>query len=147
MNSPKKDVELSKAVLNITTYKSHPSNDFAEIRQQVAVDITELLREYGIDSICQVQGVSAVEHGEMVEGYEALSMLPTVTEPQVSCLEKKICDIIDAAIVNDKQGKAIKKLIGEEFDDFKFDLWDDLKQCDFVKEYVDKLFDEELSKH
>ena len=138
MDSPKK-AELSKAVLNISTYKPHPSNEFAEMRQYTSIDITDLLRENGIDEICQVNGVSAIE------GDEGLLMLPTFTSPEVCLLEKKISDVVDAAIVNEKQGKAIKRLIAKEFQEFIDEHRDPIKKCDFVKKYVDDLFEKELN--
>ena len=138
MNSPKKALEFSKAVLNVSTYKPHPGNELAEMQQYTSIDITDLLRENGVDEICQVNGVSAIE------GEEGLVMLPTFTNPEISLLAKKISDIIDAAIVNEKQGKAIKRLVNAEFDDFISDHWAPIKKCDFVKEYVDELFKEEL---
>lgn len=138
MNSPKKAVEFSKAVLNVSTYKPHPGNEFAEMRQYASIDIADLLRENGVDEICQVNGVSAIE------GKDGLVTLPTFTNPEMCLLEKKISDIIDAAIVNEKQGKAIKKLIAKEFQEFIDGHWEPIKGCDFVKEYVDGLFEEEL---
>ena len=140
MNSPKKAIEFSKAVLNVSTYKQHPSNEFAETRQYTSIDITDLLRKNGVDEICQVNGVSAIE------GEEGLVPLPTFTEPEMSLLEKKVSDVIDAAIVNEKQGKAIKKLIAKEFQDFIDEHWEPIKECDFSKDYVDELFEKALDK-
>lgn len=137
MDSPKK-AELFKAVLDVTTYKPHPGNEYADVGQYTSIDITDLLRENGVDEICQVNGVSAIE------GKEGLVTLPTFTNPEICLLEKKISDVVDAAIVNEKQGKAIKKLIAKEFQDFIDEHWDPIKKCDFVKEYVDELFKEEL---
>ena len=137
MNSPKK-AQLSKAVLNVSTYKPHPSNELAEMRQYTSIDITDLLRKNGIDEICQVNGVSATE------GEEGLLMLPTFTNPEICLLEKKIYDVIDAAIVNEKQGKAIKKLIAKEFQEFIDEHWEPIKECSFAKEYIDELFSKEM---
>lgn len=137
MDSPKK-AELFKAVLDVTTYKPHPGNEYADVGQYVSIDITDLLEKNGVDEICQVNGVSAIE------GKEGLVTLPTFTNPEICLLEKKISDVVDAAIVNEKQGKAIKKLIAKEFQDFIDEHWDPIKKCDFVKEYVDELFKEEL---
>lgn len=138
MNSPKKAVEFSKAVLNVSTYKPHPGNEFAEMRQYASIDITDLLRENGVDEICQVNGVSAIE------GEEGLVALPAFTNPEIYLLEEKISDVVDAAIVNEKQGKAIKRLIAKEFQEFIDEHWEPIKGCDFVKEYVDGLLEEEL---
>ena len=143
MSSPKKAVELSKAVLNLTTYKAYPGNDFADVQQYVTVDITDLLKKNGVDSIYQVNGVSAIESGDMVEDGETLSILPTFAGPQIYLLNKEVLDVIDAAIVNEKQAKAIKKLIGQKFEDFMDEHWDPIRECKFTKESYDKLFDEE----
>ena len=140
MNSPKKAIEFSKAVLNVSTYKQHPSNDFDEMRQYTSIDITDLLRKNGVDEICQVNGVSAIE------GKEGLLMLPTFTNPEICLLEKKISDVVDAAIVNEKQGKAIKKLIAKEFQEFIDEHGEPIRECDFTKDYVDKIFEEEMKK-
>lgn len=138
MNSPKKAIEFSKAVLNVSTYKQHPNNETVEMRQHASIDITDLLRENGIDEICQVNGVSAVE------GEEGLVALPTFTNPEICLLEKKISDVVDAAIVNEKQGKAIKKLIAKEFQEFIDEHWEPIKGCDFVKEYIGELISKEM---
>lgn len=139
MDSPKKAVEFSKAVLNVSTYKPHLSNEYADVGQCVSIDITDLLEKNGVDEICQVNGVSAIE------GEEGLLILPTFTSPEICLLEKKISDVIDAAIVNEKQGKAIKKLIAKEFQEFIDEHWDPIKKCSFVKKYVDDLFEKELN--
>ena len=135
MDSPKKAVQLSKAVLNVTTYKTHPSNEFAEMRQYTSIDITDLLRENGIDGIYQVNGVSAIE------GEEGLVTLPAFTNPEICLLEEKISDVVDAAIVNEKQGKAVKQLIAKEFQEFIDEHWEPIKGCSFGKEYIDELFE------
>lgn len=140
MNGPKKAIEFSKAVLNVSTYKQHPSNEIEEMRQYTSIDITDLLRKNGVDEICQVNGVSAIE------GEEGLVTLPTFTEPEIGLLEKKVSDVVDAAIVNEKQGKAIKKLIAKEFQDFIDEHWEPIKECSFFKEYVDELFEKALNK-
>ena len=147
MSSPKKAVELSKAVLNLTTYKAHPGNEFADVQQYVTVDITDLLKKNGVDSVYQVDGVSAIESGGMVEDGEVLSMLPTFTDPQIRLLNKEVFDVIDAAIVNEKQSKAIKKLIDQKFEDFISEHWDPIRKCKFTKEYYDRLLDEEMSEN
>lgn len=138
MDSHKKPIEFSKAVLNVSTYKPHPGNEFVEMQQYASIDITDLLRENGIDEICQVNGVSAIE------GEEGLLMLPTFTNPEICLLEKKISDVIDAAIVNEKQGKAIKKLLAKEFQEFIDEHWEPIKKCSFVKDYIDELVSKEM---
>ena len=138
MNSPKKAIEFSKAVLNVTTYEPYPGNEFAEVRQNITIDITDLLRENGVDEICQVNGVSAIE------GEEGLMMLPTFTGAELRLLEKKIHDVIDATIVNDKQGKAIKAIISGEIDKYFTEHWDPITECKFAKDYIDEQISKEI---
>jgi hypothetical protein len=71
-------------------------------------------------------------------------ILPAFTGPEIHLLEEKISDVVDAAIVNEKQGKAIKKLIAKEFREFIDEHWEPIRGCSFVKEYIDGLVDKEM---
>lgn len=149
MSSPKKAVELSKAVLNVTTYTTLPGNDFAEARRDVSIDITDLLKNNGVDSVYQINGVSSIEKDGLTEPETEdgnLNTMLAISGPELSVLEKRVYDVIDAAIVNEKQGKAIRRLIGSKFDDFRSSHWEPIKACEFVKEYYDYLLDKELNK-
>lgn len=112
MDSPKK-AELSKAVLNVTIFKEHPDNDFIGVSQPAVIDITEALNEAGVDSIAQINGVSTI----IEEESPAWTRL-VVDAQELNNLGADIFSIIDAAIVNEKQGKAVKKLMQSKFDAF-----------------------------
>lgn len=146
MNSSKKEESLSKAVLNVSTYKQLPGSDFAEARQCTTIDITDLLKEYDITSAFSVNGVCTVGGPYYPNGDDEneFNFVLTVSEPEVRVLCKNICDFIDVAIVNDKQNKAIKKMIEEEFDDFVGDHWRDIIACPEIKQRFDNLFDEAI---
>ena len=129
MNSPKKE-KLSKAVLNVTTYKTHPENEFIGIPQATSIDITDLLDKNGVDNIAHVNGVSFFEEGE--EGLSPVFTRFVIDESEMDTLSKDIFDIIDAAIVNEKQSKAIKHLVASRFDSFRFKHWEQIRNGDIL---------------
>jgi acyl-CoA synthetase (NDP forming) len=112
MDSPKK-AELSKAVLNVTIFKEHPDNDFIGVSQPAVIDITEALNEAGVDSIAQINGVSMTSEEELPAWTRIV-----IDAQELNNLGADIFGIIDAAIVNEKQGKAVKKLVQSKFDAF-----------------------------
>lgn len=129
MNSPKK-AELSKAVLNVTTYKAHPENEFIGIPQTTSIDITDLLDKNGVDDISQVNGVSFFEEDE--EGVSPVFTRFVIDDDEIDTLSHDIFDIIDAAIVNEKQSKAIKHLVASRFDTLKFKHWEQIRNGDIL---------------
>ena len=129
MDSPKK-AQLSKAVLNVTTYKTHPENEFIGIPQATTIDITDLLDKNGVDHIAQVNGVSFFEEDE--EGLSPVFTRFIIDDAEMDTLSADIFDIIDAAIVNEKQSKAIKHLIASRFDTFKFKHWEQIRNGDIL---------------
>lgn len=145
MDNSKKE-NLSKVVLNVTTYEQHPANKDVEFSKNTAIDITDLLAKYGIYDTFQIKGVSYCEINEtQPEKEHAFGAKFAVSGSEMLSLKKELYGIIDAAIVNDKQGKAIKKLIDDRFDDFSNKHWDPIKQCDFAREYYDKIITQEAS--
>lgn len=146
MNSPKKE-KLSKAVLNVTTYKEDPENNFPPVAQYETIDITDLLKERGITSICSVNGAWSIG-GPYLQGGEEdeLVIEYTVTEVELRALCKRTCDILDVAIVNEKQNKALKKLIEDKFSDFIEEHWTPIQDCSETKSYIDELFEKEMNK-
>lgn len=149
MDSPKKAAELSKAVLNVTTYKPHPDNEFVDLAQFKTIDITNLLEENGIDGIYQINGVSSFGVDLTMSSdpeEEGLFIEYAITEEELTLLEEEVSSIVDAAIVNEKQGKAVKKLIGEKFKAF-LDLHSQpIKECSFVKDCYDKMLGNAMKK-
>ena len=129
MDSPKK-AQLSKAVLNVTTYKTHPENEYIGIPQATSIDITDLLDKNGVDGIVQVNGVSCFEEDE--KGLSPVLTRFVIDDAEIDTLSHDIYDIIDAAIVNEKQSKAIKHLITSRFDTLKFKHWEQIRNGDIL---------------
>ena len=138
MNSSKKET-LSKAVLNVTTYNEDPEGKLPPVARYETIDITDLLRERGITSVCSVHGAWSVGGPYLPGGDEDEFIVEyTVTEPEIRALCKEVSDILDIAIVNEKQSKALKKLIEEKFTDFIDEHWSPIKVCAETKNYMDE---------
>ncbi len=145
MNSSKKEETLSKAVLNVSTYKQLPGSDFAEARQCTTIDITDLLREKDITSVFSVNGICTVGGPYLPGGNEnEFNFELAVSEPEINLLRREMCDIIDVAIVNDKQNKAIKHIIDDKFDKFISEHWEPISECPEVKNHFDEEFEREF---
>lgn len=143
MSSSKKVHELSKAVLNISTLKG-PDGEYLDIPRTYSIDITDFLKKNGINTICKISGITALEEGPITaEGGDIVAQY-VLTSEEANCLEKSVEDIVDAAVVNEKQCKAVKKLISEAFSDTLHDGTESIKSCDIVKSHYDKIFDEVL---
>lgn len=146
MNSPKKD-KLSKAVLNVTTYKEDPEDKFPPVEQYETIDITDLLRERGITSVCSVHGLWSVGGPYLPGGDEDEFVVEyAVTEEELWALYKHVADILDIAIVNEKQNKALKRLIEDKFSDFIEEHWDPIQDCAETKDCVDEALAKSMGK-
>lgn len=123
MDNPKK-ASLPKVVLNVTTYK-----DIGDISVPTAdtIDITDILDEKGVHYSSQINGVS-----DSPESDGPVLSRFVVDERELLSLAEDINGIIDAAIVNEKQGKAIKKLIEERFNHFSFKHWENIRSGDVL---------------
>lgn len=123
MDNPKK-ASLPKVVLNVTTYKQ-----IGDIGVPMAkdIDITDLLDKNGVDFSTQVNGVS-----EFPEDEGPIYSRFVVDESELTSLSNDISGIIDAAIVNEKQGKAIKKLIEDRFNNFSFKHFEKIRNGDII---------------
>ena len=138
MNSPKKE-KLSKAVLNVTTYNEDPEGKLPPVAQYDTIDITDLLKERGITSVCSVHGMWSVGGPYLPNGDENEFIVEyTVTDPELRALCKEVTDILDIAIVNEKQNKALKNLIDSKFADFIDERWSPIKACAETKNYMDE---------
>lgn len=124
MDNSKKD-QLSKVVLNVTTYET--VGDTIGVPVATTIDITDILYEKGVTCSSQINGIS-----DYPDGTDLVSSRFVVGEPELNLLSDEIDEIIDAAIVNEKQGKAIKRLIMGKFDDFKFKHWEQLRKGDIL---------------
>lgn len=119
-----KKAQLPKVVLNVTTYK-----EIGDISVPMAknIDITDILDEEGVSYSTQINGVS-----ELPDGDGVIQSRFVVDEGELLSLSDDISGIIDAAIVNEKQGKAIKKLITNRFDSFRFKHWEQIRNGDIL---------------
>lgn len=124
MDNPKQ-ASLPKVVLNVTTYKE--IGDFS-VPMAKDIDITDILDKEGVNFSSQVNGVSQ----QRQDGEGVVSSRFVVDEAELLALSSDISGIIDAAIVNEKQGKAIKKLIKDRFDHFSFKHWENIRSGDIM---------------
>ena len=119
-----KQAQLPKVILNVTVDKS-----IGDIEVPIAakIDITDILDEKGVHFATQINGVSEEpkKEGPIFSRF-------VVDEQELSRLAADINGIIDAAIVNEKQGKAIRNLIASRFDTFKFKRWEQIRNGDFL---------------
>lgn len=123
MDNPKQ-ASLPKVVLNVTTYEE--VGDIS-IPMAKSIDITDILDKEGVNFLFQVNGVSEHPDGEGVVHSRFV-----VDEQELVSLSSDISGIIDAAIVNEKQGKAIKKLIEDRFRQFSFKHWENIRNGDIM---------------
>lgn len=123
MDNPKQ-AQLPKVVLNVTTYK-----DLGDISVPMVskVDITDILDKNGVSYSSQINGISdvPVSEGPVFSRF-------VIDEQELVFLSDDINGIIDAAIVNEKQSKAIKKLIKDRFDHFSFRHWENIRNGDII---------------
>ena len=124
MDNPKK-ASLPKVVLNVTTYKEIGNIGIPMAKD---IDITDILDKEGVTFASQINGVS--EHSQ--DGECVVQSRFVVDEDELVSLSSDINGIIDAAIVNEKQGKAIKKLIKDRFDHFSFRHWENIRSGDIM---------------
>ena len=124
MDNPKQ-AQLPKVVLNVTAYKEIGNIGYPMAK---SIDITDILDENGVDFFTQVNGVS--EHSQ--DGECIVRSRFVVDEQELINLSDDINGIIDAAIVNEKQSKAIKKLIKDRFDNFSFKHWEQIRNGDII---------------
>ena len=123
MKSPNQST--AKTFLNVTIFKPLEKNPNIGIPQATQIDITELLKENGVESFYNVNGVS---HCELDKDGE-YGDVPTETrfvldEIYLRGIAKDFDRIIDAAIVNAKQAEAIKDLTHGIIDRVLRNCWD-----------------------
>lgn len=116
-----------KTFLNVTIYKPLEKNPNIGLPQSKTIDITELLKENGVESFYNVNGVSQCDVGETDEyGANVVETRFVLNESDLTKLMDNIFRIIDASIVNQKQSDAVKKLVMGEFDNRKRQCWDNI---------------------
>ena len=123
MKSPNQST--AKTFLNVTIFKPLEKNPNVGLPQPKTIDITELLKENGVESFYNVNGISRCEVGETDEyGANPVETRFVLDEVNLDQLMHNIFRIIDASIVNQKQSDAVKKLVMGEFDNRKRQCWD-----------------------
>lgn len=127
MKSPNQST--AKTFLNVTIFKPLGKNPNIGLPQPKTIDITELLKENGVESFYNVNGISRCEVGETDEyGANPVETRFVLDEVNLDQLMHNIFRIIDASIVNQKQSDAVKKLVMGEFDNRKRQCWDEIAQ-------------------
>ena len=133
MDNSKKE-NLSKVVLNVTTYKPVPGTDF-EHPVSTTVDITDALASVGIDADidnnvpASINGVTQIGTDE----YQTWHTHFVIPEQNLNSLKAEIKSIVTAAIVNTKQLSAVENLIDSKFEEFRFKLWEQIRNGDVKK--------------
>lgn len=113
-----------KTFLNVTIFKPLEKNPNVGLPQSKTIDITELLKENGVESFYNVNGVSRCDVGETGEyGDYPVETRFVLDEANLTKLMENVFRIVDASIVNQKQSDAVKKLVMGEFDSMKRQCW------------------------
>ena len=116
-----------KTFLNVTIFKPLEKNPNVGLPQSKTIDITELLKENGVESFYNVNGISRCDVGEEDEyGANVVETRFVLDEVNLDKLMENVFRIIDASIVNQKQSDAVKKLVMGEFDNRKRQCWDNI---------------------
>lgn len=116
-----------KTFLNVTIFKPLEKNPNVGLPQSKTIDITELLKENGVESFYNVNGISRCDVGEEDEyGANVVETRFVLDEVNLDKLMENVFRIIDASIVNQKQSDAVKKLVMGEFDNKKRQCWDNI---------------------
>jgi len=133
MDNSKKE-NLSKVVLNVTTYKPVPGTGF-DYPVATTVDITDVLASVGIDADiddnvpASINGVTQIGNDEDQTWHTHF----VVPEQNLNSLKAEIKSIVTAAIVNTKQLSAVEVLIDSKFEEFRFKLWEQIRNGDVIK--------------
>lgn len=116
-----------KTFLNVTIFKPLEKNPNVGLPQSKTIDITELLKENGVESFYNINGISQCDVGETDEyGANVVETRFVLNESDLTKLMENIFRIVDASIVNQKQSDAVKKLVMGEFDNRKRQCWDEI---------------------
>ena len=126
MKSPNQST--AKTFLNVTIFKPLEKNPNIGLPQAAQIDITELLKENGVESFCNINGVSHCELDEEGEyGDTPAETRFVLDELRIRGIAKDFDRIIDAAIVNTNQAKAVKDLTHSTIDNLLRNCWDNIR--------------------
>lgn len=119
MTSSKQET-LANAVLNVTVFKKIPGKDIS-IPTKETIDIAGPLNEKGV-GFYQIHGISTWA-GEDEYGCTPVDSRFVIDDAAIRNLGTEIENIMDAAIVNSTQAKAVKKLINDKICTFIGKQW------------------------
>ena len=125
MSEPK-NTEYSKISITATTYEDYKG---IGIPQTKTFDVTDWMNKQGIRFIQDIKAItkSQVRELDINNLEESVPETMFVVQPnQYKKTEDDILTIIDAAIVNASQAKAIKELIRRAFEDMETTCWNKL---------------------
>lgn len=122
MSSPKQEQLDNTVVLNVTVFEKVPGKQ-VELPRHKTINITDLLRKNELTSFYQVNAISQFSGKEDEFGTSPYETRFVVDEVRIRNLGKSIENIIDAAIVNSNQSKAVKQLIDSEICGFLSKCW------------------------
>ena len=119
MNGSKQST--AKTVLNAITYKKLPGSDGIGIPEPIGVDITDLIKANNVEYCC-IYGISTfdvtVGHGTVP--YTVFAVRPE----EINQMFEEVEIVVDAAIVNANQAKAVKRLLDGIMNSFLNEHWD-----------------------
>lgn len=118
----------AKFFLDVTTYKPLKDNPNVGLPEAEHIDITDILKARGVDSLYSVNGVSYCECGEKGKyGDVPTKTHFVVEETEIINIANDIFRIIDAAIVNAKQAEAIKSLVKDSTEKLIRKCWERIR--------------------
>ena len=115
-----KQGSLANAVLNVTFFKEIPEKGIG-VPVKGTIDITDILNEKGV-GFYQIHGLSTWD-GEDEYGCTPTESRFVIDDVAIRNLGSEIESIVDAAIVNSTQAKAVKKLINDKVCTFISKQW------------------------
>lgn len=123
MSSPKQE-QLDNTVLNVTVFEEVPDKGIG-LPKHKTIDITNFLKDNGVTSFYQVNAITRFFNNKEDEyGSTPYETRFVIDEVRIRNLGKSIENIIDAAIVNSNQSKAVKKLIDDTIASFLSKCWE-----------------------
>lgn len=122
MNGPKQST--AKTVLNAITYKKLSGSDGIGIPEPISVDITDLLKANNVEYCC-IYGISTFD---AAVGHETVPYTNFAVRPEeINQMFEEIENVVDAAIVNANQAKAMKRLLDSVMNSFLHTHWDNIR--------------------
>lgn len=114
----------AKTVLNAITYKKLPDSDGIGVPEPISVDITDLLKANNVEYCC-IYGISTFD---AAVGHETVPYTNFAVRPEeINQMFEEVENVVDAAIVNANQAKAMKRLLDGVMNSFLHAHWDNIR--------------------